>query len=101
MTTTITMMTRRPAYLTADCEAAKPRISQVDGGGNTLSKQKIGAGADLGLSWRMLSMAMSILNNDYNDNDVDAGNNANDDDGDNDSGGGSGDRTTRKSGGVG
>jgi hypothetical protein len=92
------MMIGRPAYLTADCEAAKPRVSQVDGGGSTMSKLKRGAGADSGLSWRIPSMAMSFLDNDYNDND-------NDDD-DNygnkiDSGSGSGDRTTKKSGGVG
>ena len=85
-------------------------MSRVDGGGNTLSKQKRGAGADSGLSWRMPSMAMSILNNDYNnddndnnddDNDDENHENDNDENGDDGSGGGSGDRKTKKSGGVG
>ena len=36
----VSMMTGQPTYLTADCEAAKPNMSQVDGGGNTLSKNE-------------------------------------------------------------
>ena len=35
----VVTMTGPPAYLTADCEAAMPSMSQVDGGGNTLSKK--------------------------------------------------------------
>ena len=35
----VVTMTGPPACLTADCEAAKPSMSQVDGGGNTLSKK--------------------------------------------------------------
>ena len=35
----VVMMTGPPAYLTADCEAAKPSMSHVDGGGNTQSKK--------------------------------------------------------------
>ena len=94
------MMTRRPAYLTADCEAAKTHMPQVDGGVNTLSKQKRGACGDSGLSWRMPSMAMSILDNDYN-NDNNDDDDDNDDNGNDNSGGGIGDRTTKKSGGLG
>ena len=32
-------MTEPSAYMTADCEAAMPSMSQVDGGRNTLSKK--------------------------------------------------------------
>ena len=32
----VVTMTVPPAYLAADCEAAKPSMSRVDGGGNTL-----------------------------------------------------------------
>ena len=36
----VVTMTEPPAYLAADCEAANPSMSRVDGGGNTLSKNE-------------------------------------------------------------
>ena len=78
-------MTGRPTYLTADCETAKPNMSQVDGGGNTLSKNEDPVQIPR-LSWRMPSIAMSVLKDDYDNY--------------NGSGGGGADRMTKMSGGI-
>ena len=80
------MKTGRPTYLTADCEAAKPNMSQVDGGGNTLLKKNEEPGRIPRLSWRMPSIAMSVLDNDYDNY--------------NGGGGGNADRTAKMSGGI-
>ena len=81
-------MTGRPTYLTADCEAVKPSMSQVDGWGNTLLKKNEEPVRIPRLSWRMPSIALSILDDDDNNNNND------------DSGGGNADRKTKMSGGI-
>ena len=73
----VVAMTGPPAYLAADCEAAKPSMLRVDEGGNTLSNKNEKPVRILRLSWRIPSMAMSILNNDYNDNNDGDNNNNN------------------------
>ena len=89
----VVTMTGPPAYLADDCEAAKPSMSRVDEGGNTLSNKNEEPVWIPRLPWRIPSMAMSILNNDHNNNNAD--DNDDDDNNDDNSGGGISDRTTK------